>query len=64
MDISIHNRLRKYPVPDSVWEEYHLDQEINDRGIMIDAEYVEQAIRLDSVTKERLTKKMQDITGL
>ena len=64
VEISIHNRLRKYPVPDSVWEEYHLDQEINDRGIMIDAEYVEQAIRLDAVTKDHLTKKMQDITEL
>ena len=64
VEISIHNRLRKYPVPDSVWEEFHLDQEINDRGIMIDAEYVEQAIRLDAVTKEHLTKKMQNITGL
>jgi len=64
VEVSIHNRLRKYPVPESVWEEYHLDQEINDRGIMIDNEFVEQAIRLDAVTKDHLTKKMQDITGL
>lgn len=64
VEISIHDRLKKYAVPDSVWDEYHIDQEINDRGIMIDLEFVQQAIHLDAVTKERLTKKMQDITGL
>ena len=64
VELSIHNRLRKYSVPDSVWDEYHIDQEINDRGIMIDLELVEQAICLDVVTKERITKQMQDITGL
>ena len=29
---SIQNRLAKFPVPDSIWEEYHLDQEIYEAG--------------------------------
>lgn len=64
VEISIHERLKKYPVPDRVWAEYHIDQEINDRGIMIDIPFVEQAIRLDAVTKEHLMKRLQNITGL
>ena len=64
VEMSIHERLRKYPVPDSVWEEYHLDQEINDRGIMIDNDFVGQAIHLDDTTRDHLIRKMQAITGL
>jgi hypothetical protein len=32
VEISIQERLKKYPVPDSVWNEYRIDQMINDRG--------------------------------
>ena len=46
-EMSIQARLLKYPVPDSVWEEYHLDQEINDRGVGLDMELVRQAIQMD-----------------
>ncbi len=45
--MSIQSRLSKYPVPDSVWEEYHLDQEINDCGVGLDMELVRQAIQMD-----------------
>ena len=38
VELQIQERLQKYPVPDFVWEEYHLDQQINDRGIRIDQE--------------------------
>ena len=63
-EMQIQKRLAKYPVPEEIWDEYHLDQEINDRGIRADMEFVEQAIRLDDMTKERLTTQMQELTDL
>lgn len=64
VEMQIQDRLRNYPVPDAVWEEYHLDQEINDRGIMIDQEMVAQALRIDELSKADLTARMQKKTGL
>lgn len=60
----IHRRLLNYAVPESVWEEYRLDQEINDRGIMIDRRLVKQAIHIDELSKESLTDEMKKRTGL
>ena len=60
----IHNRLSGYAVPESVWQEYCLDQEVNDRGIMIDRRLVEQAIRIDELSKADLMEEMQKRTGL
>lgn len=54
-EMSIQARLSKYPVPDSVWEEYHLDQEINDRGVGLDMELVRQAIQMDGRSRSELT---------
>ena len=64
VEMQIQQRLKNYPVPDFVWDEYHLDQEINDRGIMIDRELVEQAISIDEQSRNNLTAQMQKITGL
>lgn len=64
VEMQILRRLQKYMVPDSVWEEYRLDQEINDRGIMIDRRLVEQAIRIDELSKSSLTAEMIKRTGL
>ena len=64
VEMQIQDRLKNFPVPDFVWDEYHLDQEINDRGIMIDRNVVEQAIRIDALSKESLTKRMVELTGL
>ena len=64
VEMQIQQRLRNYPVPDSVWDEYHLSEEINDRGIMIDRQLVEQAVLIDEMTKADLTKKLQAITDL
>ena len=64
VEMQIQERLRNYPVPDSVWEEYHLSEEINDRGIMIDRTLVEQAIRIDEITKADIMSRMREITGL
>ena len=64
VEMQIQQRLKNYPVPDFVWDEYHLDQEINDRGIMIDRQLVEQAISIDEQTKKDLMARMQKLTGL
>ena len=63
-EMQIQQRLSKFPVPDFVWEEYRLDQEINDRGIGVDMELVRQAIAMDDRSRERLTAAMQELTDL
>ena len=63
-EMQIQKRLSKFPVPDVTWEEYHLDQEINDRGIGVDMELVRQAIAMDARSRERLTDALQELTGL
>lgn len=61
---SIQKKLRNFPVPDFVWEEFWLDQEINDRGIQLDLTLVEKAIALDEISKDKLSDAMKDITEL
>ena len=63
-EMLIQKRLSNFPVPDAIWEEYHLDQEINDRGIGVDMELVRQAIAMDVRSRERLTDALQELTGL
>ena len=64
VEMSIQERLQKYPVPDFVWDEYHLDQEINDRGILLDMDVVENAIKFDEASKAEIAAAMRDITNL
>ena len=64
VEMAIQKRLSKYPVPQSVWDEYVLDQEINDRGIRLDMPLVENAVQIDAITKEKLTHKLKELTGL
>lgn len=64
VEMSIQDKLRKFPVPDFVWEEYCLDQQINDRGIALDMAVVENAIRFDERSKALLSSKMQELTSL
>ncbi len=61
---SIQKKLHSFPVPDFVWEEFWLDQEINDRGILLDLTLVENAIALDEISKDKLSDAMKDITEL
>lgn len=63
-EMAIQQKLSKFPVPDFLWEEYHLDQEINDRGIQLDMVLVEQAIAIDERSREELSAKMQQLTAL
>lgn len=64
VEMQIQARLKNYPVPDFVWDEYHIDQEINDRGIMIDRRFVEQALIMDDRSKTDLMERLQRMTGL
>ncbi|WP_368491244.1 DNA polymerase [Clostridium sp. BJN0013] len=61
---AIKKRLESYPVPEFVWDEYHLDQEINDRGILLDLGVVKNAIIFDEKSKEELTAAMKELTNL
>ena len=63
-EMSIQDRLRKYPVPEEVWAQYHLDQQINDRGIGVDRTLVRSAIDIDERSREELTARLQELTML
>lgn len=63
-EMSIQGKLSRFPVPDFVWDEYHLDQEINDRGIRLDMQMVDHAIRIDDQSSAELAQKMQALTAL
>ena len=63
-EMGIQQKLAKFPVPDQVWEEYHIDQEINDRGVRLDMELVQQAIKMDTRSRRELTTAMKRITAL
>lgn len=61
---SIQKKLQNFPVPDSVWKEFWMDQEINDRGIQLDLTLVGNAIALDKISKDKLSEAMREITEL
>lgn len=63
-EMGIQQKLSKFPVPPQVWEEYDIDQEINDRGVRIDMELVEQAIEMDARSRQELTDAMKRMTAL
>lgn len=64
VELSIKEKLANFPVPDFVWDEYHLDQEINDRGIGIDMQLVTNTIAFDERSKGELSDQMRDLTNL
>lgn len=63
-EMGIQQRLAKFPVPDQIWEEYHIDQEINDRGVRLDMELVRSAIDMDTRSRHELTTAMKRMTAL
>ena len=63
-EMEIQKKLKRFPVPDFLWAEYHLDQQINDRGILVDTQLVENAIRIDEKSKEIISSKLKDLTHL
>lgn len=64
VEMSIKEKLYKFPVPEFIWDEYHLDQQINDRGILIDMQFVENAITFDEHSKESISLEMKSMTNL
>lgn len=64
VELSIQERLQSYPVPEFLWNEYHLDQEINDRGIALDMELVENAIKFDEIAKQKASEELQGLTNI
>lgn len=63
-EMAIQERQRNFPVPDEVWEQYHLDQQVNDRGIAVDMTLVKSAIAIDEQSRQELTAKLQELTML
>jgi len=63
-EMAIQQRLARFPVPEDIWEEYHLDQEINDRGVALDMDLVNQAIDMDSRSRSELIGMMRELTEL
>lgn len=63
-EMSIQERISKYPVPDFVWDEYHLSEAINDRGVLVDETLVDNAIDFDEKTRHFNIKALQNLTKL
>ncbi|WP_084034647.1 DNA polymerase [Anaerobacillus alkalilacustris] len=63
-ELSIQSKLQNFPMPDQEWQNYILDQQINDRGIQLDLELVRNAIRCDEQSKEELTSRLKELTKL
>lgn len=63
-EMAIQEKLRNYPVSDFIWDEYHLDQKINDCGVLVDLTLVRQAIEMDERIREELKESVKEITGL
>ncbi|RRN86004.1 hypothetical protein EID64_02255 [Streptococcus agalactiae] len=64
VELAIKNKLRNHPVPDFLWEEYHQDQNINDRGIGIDVDFVKAAITIDEESKSKIQEELKELTVL
>ena len=63
-ELEIHERLEKFPVPDREWNNYHLDQRINDYGVLLDMELVDKALEIDKEQSESNEIKAKELTGL
>lgn len=63
-ELEIDRKLSRFPVPDFIWQEFYLDQEINDRGILVDMQLADKAISLDAEAKAKLTAEMKRLTGV
>lgn len=64
VELAIQQKLSKFPVPDFLWDEYHLDQEINDRGVQLDMTFATNAIASDKKSRDELMQKMKYLTAL
>ena len=63
-EIDIYKRLKRFPMPDREWHHYRVNERVNDRGVKIDTELVQQAIACDLMLSDAMTKKAYELTGL
>ncbi len=63
-EMAIDRKVERFPVPQSVWDEYHLSEEINDRGIQLDMDFVSRAIAADEQSRTELITRLKELTGL
>lgn len=63
-EIDIYKRLKRFPMPDREWHHYQVNERVNDRGVKIDTELVQQAIACDLMLSDAMTKKAYELTGL
>lgn len=64
VEMAIQAKLSHFSVPENIWEEFWVDQRINDRGIEVDVEFARNAIELDKISREALMEEVRDLTGL
>ena len=64
VEMAIKDKLKNFPVPEFVWDEYHLDQKINDRGILVDIQFAENAIAFDEKSRAELTEQLGNATAV
>ncbi|EMZ41958.1 MAG: DNA polymerase [Atopobium minutum] len=64
VELAIKDRLKNYKMPDFLWDEYAVDQEINDRGVKVDLALADVAVEMDRRSKNELITKMKNITNL
>ena len=60
----IRQKLWKFSIPEAEMELYRMDQEINDRGILVDQQLVENAVLCDNQYREMVTARAYELTGL
>ena len=61
---AIRKKLEQFPLPEHEWDYYHMDQRINDRGVLLDTELISQAIRCDQIQSELMPQRAYELTGL
>lgn len=64
VEMEITQKLGRFPVPQNEWENYWMDQDINDRGIRIDQQLVTNAIKCQEEFHDQYLKTSQQLTGL
>ncbi|MDY3256810.1 MAG: DNA polymerase, partial [Ruminococcus callidus] len=64
VELKIQRYLSEIPVPDFIWEEFYIDQRINDRGILVDTDFAAKAVELDSIVRKELFQKLSELTHL
>ena len=67
-DVDVERQIDKatawYPVSDFEQQLYAIDQDINDRGVLLDMELVHNAVRAETIHTARLNEEAMKLTGM